>query len=53
MAPTYPLYRWAEARRLAGAAGPAPDARALGLAAGGAVLAGLTLWRLTRARARR
>ena len=53
MAPTYPLYRWAEARRLAGGTGPAPDARALALAAGAVAFAGLTLWRLTRAPARR
>ena len=53
MAPTYPLYRRAEARRLAGGTGPAPDARALALAAGAVAVAGLTLWRLTRAPARR
>ena len=53
MAPTYPLYRWAEARRRAGGTGPAPDARALALAAGAVAFAGLTLWRLTRAPARR
>jgi hypothetical protein len=50
MAPTYPIYRRAEARRLAGAAAPTPAGRprALALAAVLAVLAGLTLWRVTR-----
>jgi hypothetical protein len=53
MAPTYPIYRWAEARRRAGVTGPAPVGRPRAVLLGAVVLAGLILWRLTRAPARR